>query len=60
VRTKVEAYLAAGATKFIMRPCGPFAGWREQTEILAKEVIEPLQTPSSSNAITSKTIRIIY
>jgi probable F420-dependent oxidoreductase len=46
VRAKVEAYIAAGATKFIMRPCGSFPGWREQTEILAKEVIEPLQTPS--------------
>ena len=46
VRAKVQAYLNAGATKFIMRACGPFAGWREQVKILAKEVIEPLQTPS--------------
>jgi len=44
IRAKVQAYIAAGATKFIMRPCGPFAGWREQTKILAREVIEPLQT----------------
>jgi probable F420-dependent oxidoreductase len=44
VRTKVEAYIAAGATKFIMRPCGPFDGWREQVGILAKEVIQPMQT----------------
>jgi probable F420-dependent oxidoreductase len=44
VRAKVQAYIAAGATKFVMRPCGPFAGWREQVGILAKEVIEPLQT----------------
>lgn len=44
VRAKVQAYLNAGATKFIMRPCGPFAGWREQVGMLAKEVIEPLQT----------------
>ena len=46
VRAKVQAYIAAGATKFIMRPCGPFAGWRGQTEMLAREVIEPLQTPA--------------
>jgi probable F420-dependent oxidoreductase len=46
VRAKVEAYIAAGATKFIMRPCGPFDSWREQSEILAREVIEPLQTPT--------------
>jgi probable F420-dependent oxidoreductase len=45
VRAKVEAYIASGATKFIMRPCGPFAGWREQVRMLAQEVIGPLQTP---------------
>ena len=44
VRIKVREYIAAGATKFIMRPCGPFDGWREQTEMLAREVIQPLQT----------------
>jgi len=27
-----------------MRPCGPFDGWREQIEMLAHEVIRPLQT----------------
>jgi len=46
VRARVQAYIAAGATKFIMRPCGPFDGWREQVGILAREVIEPLQTAS--------------
>ena len=46
VRAKVEAYIAAGATKFIMRSCGPFEGWREQVALLAKEVIQPLQTPT--------------
>jgi alkanesulfonate monooxygenase SsuD/methylene tetrahydromethanopterin reductase-like flavin-dependent oxidoreductase (luciferase family) len=44
VRAKVQAYIAAGATKFIMRPCGPFDGWRAQTEMLARDVIQPLQT----------------
>jgi probable F420-dependent oxidoreductase len=47
VRTKVQAYIAAGATKFIMRPCGPFDGWRAQTEMLAHDVIQPLQTKES-------------
>jgi probable F420-dependent oxidoreductase len=46
VRVKIQAYLAAGASKFIMRPCGPFADWREQVETLAREVIRPLQTPT--------------
>lgn len=45
VRQRIEAYIAAGATKFIMRPCGPFHHWRDQVETLAREVIEPLQTP---------------
>ena len=45
IRGKVQAYIAAGATKFIMRPCGPFERWREQVGILAREVIRPLQTP---------------
>jgi alkanesulfonate monooxygenase SsuD/methylene tetrahydromethanopterin reductase-like flavin-dependent oxidoreductase (luciferase family) len=46
VRAKVQAYIAAGATKFVMRSCGPFEGWREQVALLAKEVIQPLQTPT--------------
>lgn len=46
VRQRVRAYIAAGATKFIMRPCGSFDGWHEQVGILAREVIEPLQTAS--------------
>lgn len=46
VRAKIQAYIRAGATKFVMRPCGPFEGWREQIEILAREVIHPLQTPA--------------
>jgi len=45
IRAKVGAYIAAGATKFVMRPCGPFEGWREQLETLAREVIQPMQTP---------------
>ena len=44
IRRRVEAYISAGATKFIMRPCGPFEGWQEQIEMLAREVIQPLQT----------------
>ena len=44
VRQRVRAYIAAGASKFIMRPCGPFEGWHEQAGRLAREVIEPLQT----------------
>ncbi len=44
VRAKIEAYIAAGATKFVLRPCGPFEGWRRQITTLSAEVIRPLQT----------------
>jgi probable F420-dependent oxidoreductase len=45
VRQRIGQYIDAGASKFVMRPCGPFEKWLEQTEILAREVIQPLQTP---------------
>ena len=44
VRERVSAYISAGATKFVMRPCGQFESWREQIGILGREVIAPLQT----------------
>lgn len=44
VRERIQQYLEAGATKFVMRPCGPFEKWREQVGLLAREVIQPLQT----------------
>jgi probable F420-dependent oxidoreductase len=45
IRSKVKEYIGAGATKFILRPCGPFESWGEQIEILAQELICSLQTP---------------
>jgi probable F420-dependent oxidoreductase len=45
VRQRIQQYINAGATKFVMRPCGRFKNWREQIEMLAREVIQPLQTP---------------
>lgn len=47
VRRKLEAYIEAGATKFVMRLCAPAQQWYEQLELLAREVIHPLQTPFS-------------
>jgi probable F420-dependent oxidoreductase len=46
VRQRMGEYMSAGATKFVMRPCGPFEKWHEQIEMLAREVIQPLQTPN--------------
>ena len=48
IRVKIQAYIDAGATKFVMRPCGPRESLRAQVEILAKEVIPALQTPFTS------------
>lgn len=45
VRQRIAQYIDAGASKFVMRPCGPFERWHEQIKMLAREVIQPLQTP---------------
>ena len=48
VRRKIEDYIGAGATKFVMRPYGPKESHLEQVQILAKEVIAAVQTPFSA------------
>ena len=45
VRQKIKEYIAAGATKFVMRPYGPKETHEDQVRVLAKEVIPILQTP---------------
>jgi probable F420-dependent oxidoreductase len=47
VRRKLQEYVKIGASKFVMRPCGPGEFWYQQVEILAREVIKYLQTPFS-------------
>ena len=49
IRQKVQAYIDVGATKFVMRPCGPKESLHGQVETLAKEVIPALQTPFSKH-----------
>lgn len=41
----IQAYVDAGATKFVMRPAGPKESVARQVEMLAKEVIPLVQTP---------------
>jgi probable F420-dependent oxidoreductase len=48
VRQRIENYVAAGATKFVMRPYGPKETHQDQGRILAREVIPTLQTPFSA------------
>jgi probable F420-dependent oxidoreductase len=48
VRKTIQAYIDAGATKFVMRPAGPKESLHAQVETLAKEIIAPLQTPFTS------------
>ncbi|MBM4261070.1 MAG: LLM class flavin-dependent oxidoreductase [Deltaproteobacteria bacterium] len=45
MRDKIQAYVDAGATKFVMRPAGQKESVARQVETLAKEVIPVLQTP---------------
>jgi probable F420-dependent oxidoreductase len=47
IRKKIKAYIDAGATKFVMRPCGPKESLHAQVAALAQEVIPALQTPFS-------------
>jgi len=42
---KLGEYVAAGATKFVMRPYGPRETHLEQVRLLAEEVIPAVQTP---------------
>jgi probable F420-dependent oxidoreductase len=45
VRQRLDEYIKAGASKFVMRPFGPRESIHTQVEMLAKEVIPALQTP---------------
>jgi probable F420-dependent oxidoreductase len=48
IRARLQDYITSGATKFVMRPCGPREALLKQVETLAKEVIPALQTPFSA------------
>ena len=48
IRARIEEYIEAGATKFVMRPACAGDTWYQQLELLAREVIAPLQTPFSA------------
>ncbi|HXG50837.1 MAG TPA: LLM class flavin-dependent oxidoreductase [candidate division Zixibacteria bacterium] len=46
VREKLEEYVRAGATKFVMRPAGPKGSARDQIKTLAETILPVLQTPA--------------
>ena len=52
---KLMEYVDAGITKFVLRPPGPPDVWRRQAELLAREVIAPMQTPFSATEIRERT-----
>ncbi len=54
VQEKLRAYVNAGASKFVMRPCGPKESLRAQFEALAKEIIPALQTPFSEEKLEAR------
>ena len=47
-------YVDAGITKFVLRPPGPPDVWRRQAELLAREVIAPMQTPFSEAEVRER------
>ena len=54
VRARLEEYVAAGVTKFVLRPACPPELWDQQLEMLAREVIAPMQTPFSQAEIAER------
>lgn len=59
VRAKVREYLAAGASKLVMRPqCGP-GELEAQLELLAREVVAPFQTPFSAEELRERAGTIV-
>ena len=51
---KLMEYVDAGITKFVLRPPGPPDMWRRQAELLAREVIAPMQTPFSETEVRER------
>ena len=54
VRARLDEYVAAGVTKFVLRPACPPELWDQQLELLAREVIAPMQTPFSQAEIAER------
>ncbi len=51
---KLREYVDAGVTKFVLRPPGPPDVWMRQSELLAREVIAPMQTPFSASEVRER------
>ncbi len=52
---KLNEYVDAGVTKFVLRPPGPPEVWMQQAELLAREVIAPMQTPFTEAEVRERT-----
>ena len=51
---KLHEYVDAGVTKFVLRPPGSPDVWIRQAELLAREVIGPMQTPFSDAEVRER------
>ena len=51
---KLREYVDAGVTKFVLRPPGAPDVWMRQAELLAREVIAPMQTPFSESEVRER------
>ena len=52
---KLNEYVDAGVTKFVLRPPGSPEVWMRQAELLAREVIAPMQTPFTEAEVRERT-----
>ena len=51
---RIEEYRAAGVTKFVLQPACPQASWLSQVEVMASEVIRPVQTPFTDEELRER------
>jgi alkanesulfonate monooxygenase SsuD/methylene tetrahydromethanopterin reductase-like flavin-dependent oxidoreductase (luciferase family) len=56
IRKRVQSYIDAGASKFVMRPIGPGESWNGQVKLLSEEVIKLVQTPFSKEERVERSV----
>ena len=54
VLQRLREYMEGGITKFVLKPVCPPDQWFRQLEILARDVLEPLQTPFSEAEVKER------
>ena len=59
LRRRIDEHVAAGVTKFVLRPVCHREAWVSQVERLAEEVIGPIQTPFSEEELRERAGEVV-